>query len=55
MWSSSENFRQFFCPICKVLENHDLGKGHKIWGKPLLPPNFLAGTPMVSNINLILH
>ena len=31
-----------FLPIRKVLENHDLGKCHKI----SLPPNFLAGTPL---------
>ena len=37
----SENLRQFFCPIHKVLENHDLGKTS-------LPPKFFwAGTPMV--------
>ena len=25
-----DNLRQFFCPIRNVLENHDLGKRHKI-------------------------
>ena len=36
----SENLRQFFFPIRKVLENHDLGK------TSLPPKRFWAGTPM---------
>ena len=40
--SSSENLRKFFCPIFNVLENHDLGKHHKIWAKLHCPPNFLG-------------
>ena len=40
--------RQFFCPIRKVLEHHDLGKCHKIWTKLHFPPYFfLVGTPML--------
>ena len=27
------DFRPFFCPIRNLLENHDLGKRHKIWAK----------------------
>ena len=34
------NRRQFFCPIRNVLENHDLGKRHKIWAKLHCPPKF---------------
>ena len=32
-WSSSQNLRQFFCHIGKVLKNHDSAKCHKIWAK----------------------
>ena len=34
--------RQFFCPICNVLENHDLGKTS-------LPPNFFWLVRLWSN------
>ena len=44
--SLSENLRQFFCPIRKVLENHDSGKRHKIWEKLHCPQIFWAGTPL---------
>ena len=33
IWSSSENFRQLFCPIRKILKNDDLNKCHKIRAK----------------------
>ena len=37
----------FFCPIFKVLENHDLDKCHKIWAKSYCPLKFfLAVTPV---------
>ena len=35
-----------FCPVHKVLKNHDLGKRHKIWEKLHCPQFFLAGKPM---------
>ena len=38
--------KEFFCSIHKVLENHDLGKCHKIWTK-FHCPQFLADMPMV--------
>ena len=36
-----------FCPMHEVLENHDMGKCHKIWKKLHCPDKIvLAGTPM---------
>ena len=43
---------QTICPIYEVLENHDLGKRHKIWAKLHCPKIFLAGKPMVKTSSL---
>ena len=38
-----------FCSFHKVLENHDLGKRHKIWTKLHCPPNFFGLVRLPAN------